>query len=71
MEMSTSTKDQIVETAQKLVQKGYLMNVNLSLRIPGQDAFAITPSFAVLAAFRQLGEVCILDFKLNPLQAVC
>ena len=39
-------KQQIVETAQRLVEKGYLMATggNLSIRIPGQAAFAVTPS---------------------------
>jgi len=37
-------KKQIVETAQSLVQKGYLMATggNLSLRISEKNAFAIT-----------------------------
>ncbi len=41
-----SSKQQIVATAQKLVAKGYLMATggNISVRITGQDAFAITPS---------------------------
>ena len=69
MEMSTSTKDQIVETAQKLVHKGYLMATggNLSLRIPGQDAFAITPSnydYQKMTA----EDVCVLDFNLNVIE---
>ena len=39
-------KKEIVATAQALVRKGYLMATggNVSLRIPGQNAFAITPS---------------------------
>jgi L-ribulose-5-phosphate 4-epimerase len=41
-----SAKKLIVETAQKLVEKGYLMATggNLSVRVPGQNVFAITPS---------------------------
>jgi len=59
-------KKQIVETAHELVRKGYLMATggNLSLRIPGQDAFAITPSnydYMKMAP----GDVCILDFNLT------
>ena len=59
-------KQQIVDTAQALVRKGYLMATggNLSLRIPGQDAFAITPSnydYMKMTA----GDVCILDFNLT------
>lgn len=55
-------KEQIVETAQALVRKGYLMATggNISLRIPGQNAFAITPSnydyFKMIA-----DDICIVD----------
>lgn len=59
---------QVVETAQRLVQKGYLLATggNLSLRIPGQDAFAITPSNRDY--LQMLPEdVCVLDFKLHAL----
>lgn len=61
-------KQQIVETAHELVRKGYLMATggNLSLRIPGQDAFAITPSnydYMKMTA----NDICILDFNLTML----
>lgn len=62
-------KQQIVEAAQELVQKGYLMATggNLSLRIPGQDGFAITPSnYDYLKMTPE--DVCILDFDLNLLE---
>ena len=44
--MYEEQKHQIVESAQLLARKGYLMATggNLSLRIPGQAAFAVTPS---------------------------
>ena len=61
-------KNQIVETAQKLVQKGYLMATggNLSVRIAGQQAFAITPSnYDYLKMTAE--DVCILDFNLTIL----
>jgi L-ribulose-5-phosphate 4-epimerase len=64
-----SFKTQIVETAQSLVQKGYLMATggNLSLRILGQDAFAITPSnYDYMKMTPE--DVCVLDFGLNPLE---
>jgi L-ribulose-5-phosphate 4-epimerase len=64
-----SFKIQIVETAQSLVQKGYLMATggNLSLRIVGQDAFAITPSnYDYMKMTPE--DVCVLDFGLNPLE---
>jgi L-ribulose-5-phosphate 4-epimerase len=62
-------KKQIVETAQALVQKGYLMATggNLSLRIAGETAFAITPSN--YDYFKMTPEdVCVLDFGLNRIE---
>lgn len=59
-------KKQIVDTAQVLVRKGYLMATggNISLRIPEQDAFAITPSnydYMKMTA----DDVCVLDSSLT------
>ena len=62
-------KKQIVATAQTLVRKGYLMATggNLSLRIPGQNAFAITPSN--YDYFKMTSEdVCVLDLELNKIE---
>ena len=62
-------KKQIVETAQALVRKGYLMATggNVSLRLPGQNAFAITPSN--YDYFKMTAEdVCVLDFALNRIE---
>ncbi len=61
-------KKQIVETAQELVRKGYLMATggNLSLRIAG-NSFAITPSNYDYFKMTP-DDVCILDFDLNPLE---
>lgn len=64
-----SAKIQIVETAQTLVQKGYLMATggNLSVRIAGQPAFAITPSnYDYLKMTAE--DVCVLAFDLNMLE---
>ena len=46
MSQYESVKQQIVETAQDLVDKGYLMATggNISIRILNEDRFAITPS---------------------------
>jgi L-ribulose-5-phosphate 4-epimerase len=57
-------KKQIVETVRELVQKGYLMATggNLSLRIPGQDAFAVTPSNYDYMKMNP-EDVCVLDFN--------
>jgi len=66
--MYEEQKIQIVEAAQLLVRKGYLMATggNLSLRIPGQEAFAVTPSN--YDYFKMTPEdVCVLDFNLTPL----
>jgi len=62
-------KQQIVETCQALVEKGYLMATggNVSLRIPGQQVFAVTPSnydYLKMTA----ADICILDFGLNQLE---
>jgi L-ribulose-5-phosphate 4-epimerase len=62
-------KQQIVETAQSLVRKGYLMATggNLSLRIPGRAAFAITPSN--YDYFKMTPEdVCVLDVDLKKME---
>lgn len=62
-------KELIVQTAQELVNKGYLMATggNISLRVLGQEAFAITPSnFDYMKMTPE--DVCILDFDLNPLE---
>ena len=66
--MYEEQKHQIVESAQLLALKGYLMATggNLSLRIPGQDAFAVTPSN--YDYFKMTAEdVCVLGFSLTPL----
>jgi L-ribulose-5-phosphate 4-epimerase len=62
-------KKLIVETAQKLVAKGYLMATggNLSVRIPGEDAFAITPSnYDYMKMISE--DICILTLDLEPLE---
>jgi ribulose-5-phosphate 4-epimerase/fuculose-1-phosphate aldolase len=62
-------KAQIVQTAQQLTQKGYLMATggNLSVRIAGQSALAITPSnYDYMKMLPE--DICILDFALNVLE---
>jgi L-ribulose-5-phosphate 4-epimerase len=69
METFDAAKTRVVETAQRLTQKGYLMATggNLSVRIPGRDAFAITPSnFDYMKMVPQ--DICVLDFGLNILE---
>ena len=62
-------KKQIVETAQFLVQKGYLMATggNISVRIAQKNAFAITPSNYDYFKMTP-DDVCILDFELNKIE---
>lgn len=62
-------KKQVVETAQGLTRKGYLMATggNLSVRIQGENAFAITPSnFDYMQMTAE--DICILDFELKALE---
>lgn len=68
MSQYESAKQQIVQTAQELVHKGYLMATggNVSVRIPGGDAFAITPSnYDYMKMIPE--DVCVLDFELEIL----
>jgi ribulose-5-phosphate 4-epimerase/fuculose-1-phosphate aldolase len=64
-----SFKKEVVSTAQSLTEKGYLMATggNLSVRIVGRDAFAITPSnYDYMKMVPD--DVCVLDFDLNVLE---
>ena len=68
MEPTTAIKQQIVDTCHKLVAKGYLMATggNVSLRIPSQNAFAVTPTnYDYLKMTAE--DVCVLDFDLESL----
>lgn len=69
MGLFDSEKKLIVKTAHELVRKGFLMATggNLSLRVKGQNAFAITPSnYDYMKMTPE--DVCILDFDLNMLE---
>ena len=59
----------IVSTAQSLVRKGYLMATggNISVRIPGQDAFAITPSNYDYFKMTP-DDICVLDARLSSME---
>ena len=69
MSQYQTVKQQIVQTAQDLVRKGYLMATggNISMRILGQEAFAITPSNYDYMKMRA-EDVCILNFDLEILE---
>ena len=62
-------KEQIVDTAQELVHKGYLMATggNISMRILEEDAFAITPSNLDYMKIKA-EDVCILNFKMKIIE---
>ena len=69
MSQYDSVKQQIVQTAQDLVHKGYLMATggNISMRVLGENTFAITPSnYDYIKMIPE--DVCILDFELNPIE---
>ena len=64
-----SAKNLIVETARQLTMKGYLMATvgNLSVRIAGQSALAITPSnYDYMKMLPE--DICVLDFELKVLE---
>jgi L-ribulose-5-phosphate 4-epimerase len=64
-----SAKQQIVQSAQELVRKGYMMATggNVSVRIPGENAFAITPSnFDYMKMTPE--EICILNLELEIIE---
>ena len=69
MQSYDAAKKLIVETAQKLTQKGYLIATggNVSIRIPQERAFAITPTdYDYMKMLPE--DVCILDFDLNVME---
>lgn len=62
-------KQEIVDTAQALVHKGFLMATggNISMRVPGRDTFAVTPSN--LDYLKMTAEdVCILNLDLQRIE---
>ena len=64
-----SYKQQVVDAAQSLTRKGFLMATggNLSVRILGQKLFAITPSnYDYMKMIPE--DICILDFELNQVE---
>ena len=69
MQSYDSAKKLVVDTAQKLTQKGYLVATggNVSVRILQEKAFAITPSNYDYMKMRP-EDVCVLDFELNVLE---
>jgi len=63
-----TARQQVLATSQLLATKGYLIATggNLSVRLPGGEGFAITPSnYDYLKMVPE--DVCVLDFDLNVL----
>ena len=63
------TKQIVVDTCRKLMEKGYLIGTggNVSVRVSGQNAFAITPSnydYLKMAP----ADICILSLDLQTLE---
>jgi L-ribulose-5-phosphate 4-epimerase len=62
-------KQQVIEICRTLVNRGFLRTAegNISLRIPGGTAFAITPSSYDYVKM-QAKDICVLDLGLNRLE---
>ncbi|MBN1267166.1 MAG: class II aldolase/adducin family protein [Anaerolineales bacterium] len=62
-------KETIISAAHRLLEKGFLSATggNLSVRLPGEEAFAITPSNFDYSEM-QIKDVCVLDFDLKHLE---
>ena len=64
-------KQRVVDTARLLVEKEYLKGTegNLSVRVEGHEAFAITPSsYDYLQMLPK--DVCVLDWQMNVLEGI-
>lgn len=62
-------KQQVVDACHTLLERGYLKATegNISARIKGQNAFAITPSSYDYAKM-QAHDICILDYEARPIE---
>lgn len=62
-------KNRIVDTCRILMERGYLKTTegNISVRVPGQQAFAITPSNYDYAKMK-MEDVCVLTDDLEQLE---
>lgn len=68
MEVYQEEREQVVNTCHTLLQRGYLKATegNISVRVQGEKAFAITPSnydYAKMTA----EDICVLDYERNVL----
>ena len=64
-----ASREQVVAICRALLERGYLKATegNVSVRIPGRDAFAITPSNYDYAKMKA-ADICVLDFALERLE---
>ena len=64
-----AAREQVVATCRALLERGYLKATegNVSVRVPGQDAFAITPTNYDYAKMKA-ADICVLDFALERLE---
>jgi glutamate-1-semialdehyde 2,1-aminomutase len=64
-------KKQVLDTCQDLTRKGYLVGTggNVSVRIDGEEALAITPSSMDYLALSE-EDICVYSFDKEPLEAV-
>jgi L-ribulose-5-phosphate 4-epimerase len=64
-----SYKEEVVHTCHTLLERGYLKasEGNISTRIKGQQAFAITPSNYDYAKMKA-EDICVLDYEVQPLE---
>lgn len=62
-------KEEVVNTCHTLLERGYLKATegNISTRVKGRDALAITPSNYDYAKM-QTDDICILDYEANPIE---
>ena len=69
MKQYAESRAQVVGLCRSLLERGYLKATegNVSVRVPGEDAFAITPSnydYAIMHA----EDICVLDDDLTRLE---
>jgi glutamate-1-semialdehyde 2,1-aminomutase len=70
MEPYVPTRERVIWTCHALTARGFLKATegNVSVRVPGRDAFAITPSNYDYTKMT-MEDVCILDYGLDAIDA--
>ncbi|MCX6372535.1 MAG: class II aldolase/adducin family protein, partial [Actinobacteria bacterium] len=69
MRRYASSREQVVSTCRALLERGYLKATegNVSVRVPGEEAFAVTPSSYDYARMRA-DDIVVLDFEQKRLE---